>query len=451
MMPRLDGFGLLRALRADPDTMQIPVIMLSARAGEDGTVEGLEAGADDYLVKPFSTRELLARVHANLELDRVRRTRDELERNRDLLDQAERLAQVGSWEIDLRTGAVSGSAEYFRLLQADPDELVSGLDAALRYVHPEDARRVEALVRAAIADRASMDTELRIRPREGDERLVRVRGVVRTGDDGAPAHLRGSIQDITEQRRAERELALAAAEREAAAREHRIADELQRGLLPPRQFDTEALEVAAFYRAGAEGTQVGGDWYDAITLPRGRTALVVGDVMGRGVRAAAVMGQLRAAIGAYARLDLPPDQVLGHLDQVVGDLDTDQIATCIYAVWDPAEGILTYANAGHVPGIVIAPDGTSRILGRAGPPLGSGVPPLEANRVAIAPGSRIALYTDGLVERRDRDLDDGISALAAALSAARDALEDLPERLVDTLMPDDRSDDIAVLIAHITT
>ncbi len=374
MMPRLDGFGLLDALRADPQTMQIPVIMLSARAGEDGTVEGLEAGADDYLVKPFSTRELLARVRANLELDRVRRTRDELQRNRDLLDQAERLAQVGSWEIDLRTGAVAGSAEYFRLLQTSAEELQAGLEVALRYVHPEDAARTEALVRRAIAERGDLDTELRIRPASGGERLVRVRGLVRVGDDGEPAHLRGSIQDITEQRRAEQELALAAAAREAAAREHRIADELQRGLLPPRRFDAHELEVAACYRAGAEGTQVGGDWYDAINLPRGRTALVVGDVMGRGVRAAAVMGQLRAAIGAYARLDLPPDEVLGHLDRVVGDLDTDQIATSIYAVWDPGEGVLTWANAGHVPAIVVSPDGASHILGRAAPPLGSGAP-----------------------------------------------------------------------------
>jgi signal transduction histidine kinase/DNA-binding response OmpR family regulator/serine phosphatase RsbU (regulator of sigma subunit) len=449
MMPRLDGFGLLDALRGDPDTMQIPVIMLSARAGEDGTVEGLEAGADDYLIKPFSTRELLARVRANLELDRVRRTRDELERNRDLLDQAERLAQVGSWEIDLRTGAVTGSAEYFRLLEADPEELQGGLEVALRYVHPDDAQRTEALVEHAVATRGSLDTELRILPSAGGERLARVRGVVRLGDDGQPAHLRGSIQDITEQRRAEQELALAAAEREAAAREHRIADELQRGLLPPSRFDTHALEVAAFYRAGAEGTQVGGDWYDAINLPRGRTALIVGDVMGRGVRAAAVMGQLRAAIGAYARLDLPPDQVLAHLDRVVADLDTDQIATSLYAVYDPADGTLTWANAGHMPAIVVSPDGRPQVLRRAGPPLGSSVFAGGADRIAIAPGSLLALYTDGLVERRDRDLVSGIDALAAALAADAEALETLPERLVRALTPDERPDDIAVLVARI--
>ena len=101
MMPRLDGFGLLAALRANPATVHIPVVMLSARAGEEGVIEGLEAGADDYLIKPFSARELLARVHANLELDRARRTQQQLQRSQRLLNQAERLAEVGSWEIDL--------------------------------------------------------------------------------------------------------------------------------------------------------------------------------------------------------------------------------------------------------------------------------------------------------------------------------------------------------------
>ena len=109
MMPRLDGFGLLAALRGDPPTVAIPVVMLSARGGEEGTLEGLEAGADDYLVKPFAARELLARVRANLELDRVRRSREQLERSQTLLDQAQRLARVGSWELDLETGSIRSS------------------------------------------------------------------------------------------------------------------------------------------------------------------------------------------------------------------------------------------------------------------------------------------------------------------------------------------------------
>ena len=126
-----------------------------------------------------------------------------------------------------------------------------------------------------------------------------------------------------------------------------------------------------YYRAGVEGTQVGGDWYDVIELGAGRTALVIGDVMGRGVQAAAVMGQLRSAIRAYARLDLPPDELLEHMDGLVRELGGDQIVSCVYAVFDPAEQVLRMANAGHLPPVVIAPDGTATVLAEAtDPPLG---------------------------------------------------------------------------------
>src|SRR5690606_35396640 len=148
--------------------------------------------------------------------------------------------------------------------------------------------------------------------------------------DGTPARIRGSNQDVTEQRRAERALARATAEREVAAREHRIADELQRSLLPDSAFRPDPLSIAPHSRAGLEGTQVGGDWYDVIELGADRTALVIGDVMGRGVRAAAVMGQVRTAVRAYARLDLPPADLLELLDALVRELGEDQIVTCLY-------------------------------------------------------------------------------------------------------------------------
>ena len=143
--------------------------------------------------------------------------------------------------------------------------------------------------------------------------------------------------------------------REAAALERRIADELQHSLLPAVTFDPEQLEVATFYQPGVAGTQVGGDWYDVIEVGAGRTALVIGDVMGRGVRAAAVMGQLRTAVRAYARLDLPPADVLEHLDDVVRELGEVQIVTCIYAVFDPHDQTLQYANAGHLPPLLSFP------------------------------------------------------------------------------------------------
>jgi serine phosphatase RsbU (regulator of sigma subunit)/anti-sigma regulatory factor (Ser/Thr protein kinase) len=277
---------------------------------------------------------------------------------------------------------------------------------------------------------------------------VRVLGELERGADGAPDRLRGSLQDITAQREAEQALAAAAAEREAAAMERRIADELQHSLLPPMTFDPDQLEVATFYQPGVAGTLVGGDWYDVIEVGAGRTALVIGDVMGRGVHAAAVMGQLRAAVRAYARLDLPPADILEYLDGVVRELGEAQIVTCVYAIFDPTDRSLIYANAGHLPPLLSVPgDGTRRLTGSAGPPLGAGPLTLEEETVELPVGARLTLYTDGLVERRTRNLDVGIDALAARLDAAAEPVAALPNALIEALAPEGSDDDVAVLVA----
>ncbi len=451
MMPRLDGFGLLQRLHADPATTGIPVIMLSARAGDEGTVEGLEAGADDYLVKPFSARELKARIRVNLELDRNRRLRESLERTGELLDQAQRLAKVASWEVDLATDRVKASDELWRIFQRTQEDFdrngFSGM--VLDLVVPEDQRIIEEAFAAAVPG-GLVEYEVRIRPAPGIERLLAVRGEVVDDEGGTARRLRGSIQDITEQRKAEQAVATASAVHEAAAREHSIADELQRSLLPERSFDLEHLDVATYYRAGVEGTQVGGDWYDIIELGAGRTALVVGDVMGRGVSAAAGMGQLRSAVRAFAKLDLPPSEVLEYLDGIVQDLEGDQIVTCVYAVFDSTDQTLRYANAGHLPLLLIRPGVGSEKLGDAGPPLGAGFFDQLTEAVQLDPGCTVAFYTDGLVERRERDIDAGIEALAEQLEMhAETELAGMPEILVGALLPDGPDDDIAILVARV--
>jgi DNA-binding response OmpR family regulator/anti-sigma regulatory factor (Ser/Thr protein kinase) len=451
MMPRLDGFGLLDALRGDQATMHIPIVMLSARSGDDATVEGLEAGADDYLVKPFAARELRARVRSNLELDRTRRTKAQLARSQVLLDQAQRLAGVGSWEVDIATDRLTASDELLRQLQLTEQEVEEqGLGGVIEArAHPDD----RAVVRAAFADitrTGGVDYEVRLDLPDGQRRVFRTIGEVTYDEHGTPIRVRGSNQDVTEQRATQRTLAIAAAAQEAASREHRIADELQRSLLPPPNFDPDHLSVATYYRAGAEGTQVGGDWYDVIELGAGRTALVLGDVMGRGVRAASVMGQLRAAVRAYARLDLPPADLLEFLDGVVRDLDEEQIVTCLYAVYDPSDGVLAFANAGHLPPLLMAPGRRpERLAGAGGPPLGTGLVSLSENLVLLEPGSLLALYTDGLVERRGSDIDAGIDRLAETLAAADADLPDLPGALVAALL-DEPDDDIAVLLAQVS-
>jgi len=452
MMPRLDGFGLLAGMRADPATMHVPVVMLSARSGEEAAVAGLEAGADDYLVKPFSARELLARVRANLELDRVRRVADELHRSQVLLDEAEELAHVGSWELELASGSLTGSPEYLRIVGvAEPLDRPGGVQRVVDAVHPDDRDRVADALRHSIATGEPLDVEGRLVHADGTVRTIRARGRLQRAADGRPAYLRGSAQDVTDQRRAEDAIAASAAAREAASREHAIAEELQRSLLPTGVPDTAGLHVAAYYAAGVEGTQAGGDWYDAIPLGVGRTALVMGDVMGRGVGAAAVMGQLRATVLAYTRLHLGPGEVLRLLDAAVCDLRESLLVTAVYALFDRDEGTLTYANAGHLPPLLRVPGQPTRRLSAGDPPLGTGRYAGTVETVAVPPGSLITLYTDGLVELRGSDLDVGIDRVSALLDATGDPVEALPGQFAADLLPTDPDDDVAILCAAVPT
>ncbi|MFD3486964.1 SpoIIE family protein phosphatase [Streptomyces sp. NPDC058665] len=223
---------------------------------------------------------------------------------------------------------------------------------------------------------------------------------------------------------------------------------LQRSLLPQELEQPDDLRVAATYQPGGTDAAVGGDWYDVITLGAGRTALVIGDVMGRGVRAAAVMGQLRTAVRAYARLDLPPHEVLQLLDGLAAEIDPSQIATCVYAVHDPNEGRLVYASAGHLPILVRAEDGTvARAADPTGPPLGTGGWIHTSGSIELAPGSTAVLYTDGLVERRSEDIDEGVASLERALAGAKGAPQVVCDRLIRAMgVTAEHDDDVAVLV-----
>ncbi|WP_051735702.1 ATP-binding SpoIIE family protein phosphatase [Streptomyces sp. NRRL B-3229] len=241
-----------------------------------------------------------------------------------------------------------------------------------------------------------------------------------------------------------------AAERLRASerRQRETAVTLQRSLLPQELEQPDDLRIAATYHPGGTEAAVGGDWYDVITLGGGRTALVIGDVMGRGVRAAAVMGQLRTAVRAYARLDLPPHEVLQLLDGLATEIDANQIATCVYAIHDPNEGKLVYASAGHLP--ILVRDETGTVL-RAdeptGPPLGTGGWMHTSGSIPLSPGSTAVLYTDGLVERRNEDLDEGIAALERALAGATGTPQVMCDRLIRSAgVTAEHDDDVAVMV-----
>ncbi|MFK0293840.1 SpoIIE family protein phosphatase [Streptomyces sp. NPDC090442] len=298
-------------------------------------------------------------------------------------------------------------------------------------------------------------------------------------------------------------------------REHATTITLQRSLLPRALPEQSALEVAHRYLPAQAG--VGGDWFDLIPLPGARVALVVGDVVGHGLHAAATMGRLRTAVLNFSALDLPPDELLGHLDELVNHIDTDEArtngrgggswdgetgrgnavdglsgeggaraaagadgtegpvpsppsasetesslvgdsgagitgATCLYAIYDPVDGRVTLARAGH-PGPALAlPDGTVSFPEvPVAPPLGlGGGMPVETAELTLPEGSRLVLYTDGLIENRDRDIDTGLELLRTAL--ARGGPDRSPEQtcgdVLEALLPQRPSDDIALLVAR---
>ncbi|WP_445528162.1 SpoIIE family protein phosphatase [Streptomyces cyslabdanicus] len=232
-------------------------------------------------------------------------------------------------------------------------------------------------------------------------------------------------------------------------REHDTAVTLQRSLLPHRLTPPPGIEVAHCYRPASDVNEVGGDWYDVVEMPEGRAALVVGDVMGHGIAAAAAMGQLRSAMRALARLALPPEQLLRQLDTGLGDLPDAPLATCAYAVCDPAAGSCSITRAGHPPPAVVHPDGTAELLELpAGAPLGVGGIDFAPTELPLPPGSILALYTDGLVEARYADIDRRLTQLLDVLTAnAGLPLDGLSHTVVDRLAPTP-DDDVALLLCR---
>ncbi|MER6014036.1 SpoIIE family protein phosphatase, partial [Streptomyces bluensis] len=201
--------------------------------------------------------------------------------------------------------------------------------------------------------------------------------------------------------------------------EHTRSRELQRSLLPTDLPDLPACVAAARYLPAGQGMDVGGDWYDVLPLSSGRVALVVGDVMGHGLPEAATMGRLRTAVHTLADLELPPDEIMGHLNDIVGDMGEGSYVTCLYALYDSTTQLCSIARAGHPPPALVHPDGTVHFPELAAdPPLGAAEPPFETVELAVPEGSLLVLYTDGLVESAKREIDDGMAELARLLRSA---------------------------------
>ncbi|WP_024758671.1 SpoIIE family protein phosphatase [Streptomyces exfoliatus] len=248
-------------------------------------------------------------------------------------------------------------------------------------------------------------------------------------------------------------------------REHAMAVTLQRSLLPRALPDQSAVDVAYRYLPAKAG--VGGDWFDVIPLPGARVALVVGDVVGHGLHAAATMGRLRTAVHNFSTLDVPPDELLGHLDELTGRIDLRETegpdaegrrrdegitgATCLYAIYDPASGRCTVASAGHPGPALVGPDGRVEFPELSpGLPLGLGLGdvPFETTELRLPEGSKLVLFTDGLLEDRGRDLDTGLALLGSTLARPDRSPEQTCADVLATLLSPSPRDDIALLVAR---
>ncbi|VVJ21400.1 PAS/PAC sensor hybrid histidine kinase [Amycolatopsis camponoti] len=568
MMPRLDGLGLLAALRRDPRTAAVPVVLLSARAGQEASVDGLSAGADDYLVKPFSALELLARVRTIIRLARLRTQHarwraamiDSLQEGFFVCDGDGRVVELNAACTELLGFEPDGAPyapphPWWPGREADPDAYRQVADAFARardepagsFVLPlrhrdghrvwaavaynelhddEGSRRFVGTIRDVTAERYAVQRENALAAM--NQRLAGVSGVpdalhtaldlmrelwqaervlaVTWPHDGEPeltstdpgdrlwtglaAPLRAKLDEVrslpalhataagsgvgasldhpggrltlwvepdprrplgTEDRTLLALLAgtvahaLRRAHRDDRQREVAIA--LQRSILGPALLPDG---FAVRYEPANPPLEVGGDWYDVVPLAGDRIGIVVGDCVGRGLAAAAVMGQLRSACRALLLEANGPAHTLTTLDRFADRLPGALCTTVFCGVLDPATGTLTYSSAGHPPATLVHRDGTAEFLDAGGSvPLAVRIPAVRPEATAVVPvGSLLMLYTDGLVERRRESLDDGIDRATSVAHDARDAdLTDLAATLMGRLRPaDGYEDDVALLL-----
>ncbi len=458
MMPRMDGFELVRALRADPRTARLPIVLLTARAGEEESVQGRHAGADDYLAKPFSARQLLARVRTGLELSRLREqvlteTRNQLAVLASLADAGLRLSATLDPDQILQTAGEILLPDYadqisIHLTAASPapaqspPAYIAGTPLLAREALASAATQaINGTAPAPAGPHPAPAAVLALPLHAHDETLGALVLVRHTGGYSEVEHK--YLENLAHR------LSLAYDNATRYHNERRLALTLQRALLPHRLPQVPGVRLATHYRASNRGAEVGGDWYDVLALPDGAVGLAIGDVMGHDVEAATLMGQLRSALHSLALEGAGPAQVLTRLDAYMQSLATERFATCLYAVYDPHHHRLRYAASGHLPPLLIAAD-TAYLELPPALPLGLGSTPVDCE-VAFGPGTSLLLYTDGLVENRALSLSDGLGALrrmcGALPAAARPDPQQITERAMELLNTPDRVDDDAALLA----
>ncbi|WP_258053296.1 SpoIIE family protein phosphatase [Streptomyces sp. Ru72] len=464
-----------------PEHDRVFAVSASALKGHDGQVRGVCTVAAD-ITEEYQARQRLALL--NEASTRIGSTLDVIRTAQELADVAVPL--IGDWvNVDLLDTLLEGEepgpfAEGVALRRVANQSVIPGAPEALRQVgevdfYPAHSPPVRCMATSrailhrvtdpAVQDWLAKDPVRADSFRENDFKSIMGVPVCARGTVlGVAIFLRRSARRFTDGDRllAEDLVARAAVCLDNArrfSRERTAALGLQQSLLPRGIPQQPAVEAAYRYLPAGGRTGVGGDWFDVIPLSGARVALVVGDVVGHGLEAAAAMGRLRTAVRTLADVDVPPDELLTRLDDLVlriadedggpGTTTADLGATCAYAVYDPVSRTCTCARAGHPPPFVVDADGTAKqVKVPVGPPLGLGSLPFESVEVPLDDGSLIALYTDGLLDAHKRDLDLGLDRLRTALARPCPSLEDLCDSVVADMVPTGHSDDIALVIAR---
>jgi serine phosphatase RsbU (regulator of sigma subunit)/DNA-binding response OmpR family regulator/anti-sigma regulatory factor (Ser/Thr protein kinase) len=485
-MAGMDGVETARIIRSRPRTRHIPIIFLTAQASDlEEITLAYATGAVDYVVKPFEPDVLRAKVSAFVELSRERAERVRQSRARaeaeavaatvrklqivsdaalahleldellaEILERASTLFDAQAAGVFLRDGDESGGGLSLRASRGEPFPLadnghVTFGEGALGRVAEE--RRPALLATLELASEsgapASRIDNCLVVPLVASGNLI---GLLYLG--ALPGRRFGG---------ADLELLDLAGERVAVAIEHaqryahglELVEILQRSLLPERLPDHPSLELAARYRPSGFAAQVGGDWYDALVLGDQRIGVMIGDIVGHGVRAATTRGELRGALRAFAIEGHSPGEALLHLNRVVqATLGSGMVATVMFLILDANAGTVTVASAGHPPPAVVGANGRVRFLETTpAVPLGIDAHASASEQVhALTPGDTLLLYTDGLVERRDESIDVGFERLRDALRHAPEDVEALCDYVLDHTLGDHPGrDDVAVLAVRL--
>ncbi|HEY2437163.1 MAG TPA: SpoIIE family protein phosphatase [Solirubrobacteraceae bacterium] len=490
-MVGLDGLQTARIIRSRPGTRHIPIIFLTAQSSDLGEIaQAYATGAVDYVIKPFEPAILRAKVSVFVELGRERSERVRQSRARaeaEAVARTIRMLQIFSdaalahLELDgLVTELVDRAATLFK---ADAvslflrDETAPGLFLRASRGAPLPVPGGDRLIlgegklgQLAAERRSAMLSMSDLTQSEADAAAPTGKGEppidtlllvsLVTSDQLLGLLLLGASEEHSFET-GDLELLSLASDRMAIAIDHvqrfaqgrQLVETLQRNLLPSRLPHHPRLELAARYLPSGMAPQIGGDWYDAIDLDRDRTAVMIGDVVGHGVRAATTMSELRNALRAFAVEGHGPAEALHQLDRVVhATIGVKMIATVLFLIIDAAEGTVTLASAGHPPPAVRSADGEVRFLETENMlPLGvdTRVPPRDAS-YPIASGETLLLYTDGLVERRRESIDVGLERLSTALAGASGGVEEICDHVLEhTAAGHSAEDDVAVLAVRL--